>query len=427
MISLRSLVPLLATAGILIGGNGLQGTLIALRGSAEGFSATIIGIIGAGYYLGFMAGCAYTPKLLRAVGHIRAFATMAALAASAALAMVLIIEPTTWFVLRILSGFCIASLFANVESWLNASVSNDNRARTLSIYRFVDLFSVTASQYLIPILGVTGFASFAVMTILLMLSLVPVSLADKSNPAKPADFSFSLKTIWNVSPLACIGCVTVGLTNSSFRSIGPLYAQGIGLSVEQIATFMSAGIIGGVVLQYPLGMISDRIDRRIVLIIATGGAMLAGIFLVGVARSDPVLNLAGVFLFGAFSMPLYSLSCAHANDHVKIGDFVQIASGLLFFWSLGAVIGPLVAAILIQNLGPQTLFTFTSFFHGAFVLYTLVRMRAREAVVPGEGKGRFASLLRTSPFFTRMATRAANRPTVAERRDERRDKGAHIG
>jgi MFS family permease len=361
---------------------------------------------------------------LRAVGHIRAFATMAALAASAALAMVLIIEPVTWFVLRVLSGVCIASLFANVESWLNASVSNDNRAKTLSIYRFVDLFSVTASQYLIPILGVGGFASFAVTTILLMLSLVPVSLADKSNPAKPADFSFSLRTIWNVSPLACIGCITVGLTNSSFRSIGPLYAEGIGLTVEQIATFMSAGIIGGVVLQYPLGMISDRIDRRIVLIIATGGATLAGIFLVGVAGRDPLLNLAGIFFFGAFSMPLYSLSCAHANDHVKIGDFVQIASGLLFFWSLGAVIGPLIAAMLIQSLGPQTLFSFTSFFHGTFVLYTLVRMRKREAISPETGKGRFAALLRTSPFFARMATRAANRP---QPRDEGRDKGVHIG
>ena len=424
MISLRSLVPLLATAGILIGGNGLQGTLIALRGSAEGFSPTIIGLIGAGYYLGFMVGCLRTPRLLQAIGHIRAFATMAALAAIAALTLVLVIDPVAWFLLRIVSGVCIASLFATVESWLNASVDNRSRARTLSIYRFVDLFSVTASQYLIALFGVAGFASFAVTAMLITLSLVPVSLADRSNPEKPADFSFSLRAVWHVSPLAVAGCITVGIANAAFRAIGPVYGEAIGLSVPEIASFMSAGIIGGVVLQYPLGMISDRIDRRFVLLIATGGATLAGIFLVAAARGDPYLNLIGIFLFGAFSMPLYSLSCAHANDHVRSGDFVQVAAGLLFFWSAGAVAGPLCAAILIQHFGASMLFTFTSIFHGGFFIFTLLRMRARAGVTPEGGKGRFAALLRTSPVFTRMATRAANR--TLKDFNEGRDKKSHI-
>ncbi len=424
MISLRSLVPLLATAGILIAGNGLQGTLIALRGSAEGFSPAVIGLLGAGYYLGFMAGCLRTPRLLQAIGHIRAFATMAALAAIAALAMVLVVNPVAWFLIRIVSGVCIASLFATVESWLNASVDNRSRARTLSIYRFVDLFSVTASQYLIPLFGVSGFASFAVMAMLITLSLVPVSLADRSNPEKPADFSFSLRAVWRVSPLAVAGCITVGIANAAFRAIGPVYGEAIGLSVPEIASFMSAGIIGGVVLQYPLGLVSDRIDRRFVLLVATGGATLAGILLVTVAGSDPYLNLAGIFLFGAFSMPLYSLSCAHANDHVRAGDFVQVAAGLLFFWSAGAVAGPLCVSILIQQFGPGMLFTFTSVFHGGFFVFTLVRMRARAGITPEGGKGRFAALLRTSPVFTRMATRAANRPPKDFK--EGQDKNGHI-
>jgi len=429
MISLRSLLPLLATAGILIAGNGLQGTLIALRGSAEGFSPTVIGLLGAGYYLGFMAGCMRTPRLLKAIGHIRAFATMAALAAIAALTMVLIVDPVAWFVLRIISGVCIASLFTTVESWINASVDNRSRGQTLSIYRFVDLFSVTASQYLIPLFGVQGFATFAVMAMLITLSLVPVSLADRSNPERPAEFTFSLLAIWRISPLACAGCITVGLANAAFRAIGPVYGEVIGLSVPEIATFMSAGIIGGVVLQYPMGMISDRVDRRFVLLLATGGATLAGIFLVAFARANPYLNLAGIFFFGAFSMPLYSLSCAHANDHVRSGDFVQLAAGLLFFWSAGAVAGPLCASILIQHFGPGMLFTFTSFFHGGFFVFTLLRMRVRPGITPETGKGRFAALLRTSPVFTRMATRAANRPQrqPTAKVDEGRDKSGHIG
>ena len=352
MISLRSLVPLLATAGILIGGNGLQGTLIALRGSAEGFSPTVIGLIGAGYYFGFMVGCLRTPRLLQAIGHIRAFATMAALAAIAALAMVLVIDPVAWFLLRIVSGVCIASLFATVESWINASVDNRSRARTLSIYRFVDLCSVTASQYLMPLFGVAGFASFAVTAMLITLSLVPVSLADRSNPEKPADFSFSLRAVWRVSPLAVrrlhhgrhrqrrVPRDRPGL----WRGDRPQRAGNRQLHERRHHRRRRAAISA----RHRL-----RPDRPALRAAAWPPAArrLPALFLVAVARGDPYLNLIGIFLFGAFSMPLYSLSCAHANDHVRAGDFVQVAAGLLFFWSAGAVAGPLCASVLIQHFG----------------------------------------------------------------------------
>ncbi|MBU2484536.1 MAG: MFS transporter [Alphaproteobacteria bacterium] len=415
MHSLRPLVPLLTTAGVLLAGNGLQGTLISLRGSIEGFSPTVIGLSGAGYYLGFIIGCWMTPWLLRTSGHIRAFAAMTAVAACASLAMVMVIDPFFWFLMRLVTGLCFASLFANVESWINAQTTNSNRARTLAIYRFVDLGAVTLSQYMLPVFGIGGFEIFAVMTMLIILSIVPVSLADRSNPAAPAPFSFSPKRLWLVSPLASAGAITVGLTTASFRAVGPLYAESLGLGVSDIASFMSAGIIGGIVLQYPLGYLSDSIGRRSVLLLATTGSTLCGLFMVLFAGGGVALNLIGIFLWGAFTLPLYSLSAAHANDKAEPGEYVQIASGLMFFWAIGASIGPLLSAVLVDWFGASAFFSFICAMHGAFVLYTLVRIMRGSPDEPE--RGRFAGLLRTSPVFARMAAQSVNRPAEPGKKD----------
>lgn len=426
MESLRPLIPLLTTAGFLIAGNGLAGTLVALRGAEEGMSATVIGIIGAGYYLGFIAGCWMTPKLLQASGHIRAFAATAAIAACASLAMVLVIEPVWWFLFRMISGLCFASLFANIESWINASVSNSSRARSLTIYRFVDLGAVTVSQYMLPVFGIDGVLVFAVMTMLVMLSIVPVSLADRSNPAAPAPFSFSPRRVIEISPLAVAGAITVGLTGASFRSIGPLYAADIGMDINAVASFMSAGIIGGIVLQYPLGYFSDMVDRRVVLLIASIGGFLSGVFLVSIAGDDFLLNLIGIFLFGAFALPVYSLACAHANDRAKPGEYVQIAAGMLFFWAISASIGPLVASILIDNFGPRAFFSFTSVMHGGFAAFTLMRMVTR-APTTGSRRRRWAALLRTSPVFARMAADPREDTETASGKEDGDQGGANAG
>ena len=405
MPSIRPLVPLFAAAAILLAGNGLQGTLISLRASEEGFSTAIVGLIGTSYFAGFMGGCFIVPRILRAVGHIRTFSALCALAASGTLLLVLIVDPIVWLVLRFLLGLCFASLFTTVDSWLNSGVNNDNRARVLSIYRLLDMIVVTASQFLIPAFGASSNAIFSILAIMICLSLVPISLADRSNPKPPASFSFSPATIWRLSPIACIGCVCIGLTNATFRMIGPIYAQSIGLPVTAIATFMGAGILGGAVLQYPFGMLSDRYDRRIILLIATAGAAGAGMFINMVAGADPDLNYLGIFLFGAFSLPLYSLSAAHANDHASKDQYVQVAAGLIFFWSLGATVGPFVSSVLMQTYGPNVLFTFTSIIHAVLILLTLWRMFVRASVPPG-ARGRYHALLRTSLSFTRMANKS---------------------
>jgi len=404
MHDIRPLVPLLLTAGILIGGNGLQGTFIALRGIEEGFSTSVIGMVGAGYFIGFVFGCVYITKIMRAIGHIRAFSALAAIASAASIMMVLVIDPISWFLMRLVQGICFAGLFAVVESWLNARVTNETRARTLSVYRFVDLGSVTAAQYMIPLFGVSGIDLFAIIAMALSLSLVPISFADKSSPAPPKDVKFDLKVLWSVSPLATVGCIVIGLTNSSFRSLGPIYADGIGMSVTSIATFMSIGIFAGIVLQYPLGHYSDKLDRRVIILVSTIGALLASFFLAFLAGDGELANFIGIFAFGAFALPLYSLCSAHANDHAAPGQHALVSAGTLFFWSIGAVVGPLIASFLMDAFGPHALFAYTIVVLTFFVAYTLARIRARDAVPTEKRRMRFRSLLRTSTYFSKLAT-----------------------
>ena len=403
MISIRPLLPLLVAAGVLLAGNGLQGTLVTLRAAREGFDASFIGLMGTAYFAGFLISCIMTPRLLRAVGHIRVFAAMAAIASAASLLLVLMITPSAWIILRLVMGFCFCGLFMTVESWLNESVRNDDRGRMLSLYRVIDLAVVTGSQFLLPLFGVGSFAIFAIASILISISLVPVSLADRSNPKPPEQFKFDLKAIWAISPLACIGCITIGMTNSAFRNIGPLFANDAGLDTQAVAVFMSAGIVGGAALQYPLGWMSDRFDRRWVLIGVTFGAALSGFYLSNFAGNNPMLLNAGIFAFGAFSLPLYSLSAAHANDRAGAGQYVLIAAGLSFFYALGAAVGPFMVTWFMKIFGTSAFFTYTSAVHLLLIFLALWRMRARGS--PSQRQGRFTSLLRTSPAMFKLAAR----------------------
>lgn len=402
MHSIRQLVPLLVAAGILLAGNGIQGTLIAVRGAQEGFSAGLIGLMATAYFGGFLIGCITVTRILRNVGHIRAFSALAATASAVSLLLVLAPNEFVWMAVRFVTGFCFSGLFTTMESWLNSGVSNENRGRVLSIYRIIDIGAVTGSQYMIPAIGAEGFAIFAVLSMMIALSLVPVSIADRSNPKPPEDIKLDLPGVWRLSPIAAISCIAVGMTNSSFRMVGPIYVQQSGFSIADVATFMSAGIVGGIVLQYPLGWLSDRWDRRRVLMLSTTGAVLSALAIVFFADGSLTLNLAGVLAFGAFAMPLYSLSAAHANDHAVTGNYVQVAAGLMLFYSIGAMAGPPAAAWLMDATGPSALFVFIAIVHASLLVATAWRMMARPPV-PTDRRGRFTVLLRTSPLIARIA------------------------
>jgi MFS family permease len=404
MSSIRPLIPLLIAAGILLGGNGLQGTLIALRGAQEGFSPATIGFMGTAYFGGFLLGCIFITRIMKAVGYVRSFSALAAIASAGTLLLVLIIDPLFWSAMRFTTGFCFAGLFTVMEAWMNSSVQNHDRARVLALYRMVDIGSVTGAQFLIPVFGPEGFTIFAIMSIMITLSLVPVSLGDRSNPTAPAEVKLDLARVWRISPLACIGCVAVGLTNSSFRSLSPVYAEQIGMSVTDVVTFVSIGIIGGALIQYPLGHLSDLWDRRRILLITTCGAMIAALALVFLAGTGPLANFGLVFIFGSFAMPLYSLSAAHANDRADKGEFVLINAALMLFYSFGAIGGPVIAASFMQRFGPQWLFIFCAAVYAVFILIIVYRMQAR-AAVPASRRGHFIALLRTSPIFARLTRR----------------------
>lgn len=402
MSTIRPLIPLLVAAGFLLGGNGLQGTLIALRGAQEGFSPGVIGFIGTAYFGGFLLGCLAITRIMKAVGHVRSFSALAAVASAGTLMLVLVIDPVMWSAIRFLTGFCFAGLFTIMESWLNSGASNDDRARLLAIYRIIDIGSVTGCQFLIPIFGAGGFTIFAIMSIMITLSLVPVSLGDRSNPKPPDDVKLDLARAWRISPLAAIGCIAVGVTNSAFRTLSPVYAEQIGMTVTDVVTFVSVGIIGGALIQYPLGYLSDRWDRRKVLLVTTACAMTAALALAFIAGSSIVANFILVFIFGSFAMPLYSLSAAHANDRAEKGEFVLVNAALMLFYSVGAIGGPFVAASVMEYMGPSWLFLFSAFVYAVFILIIVYRMGARP---PASRRGRFIALLRTSTVFARLARR----------------------
>ncbi|AZO08352.1 MULTISPECIES: MFS transporter [unclassified Mesorhizobium] len=404
MSSIRPLIPLLIAAGILLGGNGLQGTLIALRGAREGFSASDIGLMGTFYFAGFLLGCLAVTHILKAVGHVRTFSALAAIASVGTLLLVLVINPVMWCAIRFAGGFCFAGLFTVMEAWLNSGVGNKDRARVLAIYRMVDIGSVTSAQFLIPVFGAGGFAIFAVMSMMITLSLVPVSLGDRSNPAPPEEVKLDLPRVWRISPLGSIGCIAVGVTNSAFRTLSPVYAEEIGMSVADVVTFVSVGIFGGALIQYPLGYLSDRWDRRSVLLTTTCCAMLAALALAFVARSDPFLNFVIVFIFGSFAMPLYSLSAAHSNDRAGKGEFVLINAALMLFYSFGAIGGPIAASAVMQFFGPSALFIFSAAVYAILIIVILYRMQVRSGV-PADNRSRFTALLRTSTLFGRLARR----------------------
>ena len=404
--AMAPLIPLLLAAGILIGGNALQVTLIALRGEAEGFSGITIGIMGGAYFAGFLIGCLTITRVMRSVGHIRAFAALAAMAAAASLIFPMVVDPFAWSFARFISGICFSGLFTVVEAWINAVSTNENRARALAVYRIVDVCFATGAQFVVPLLGVSSFAVFAVMSMAIGLSLVPVSLGDRSNPEAPPAIPLDLKRAFAISPLAVMGAITVGLNNGAFRMMGPVYAREIGMDVTSVVTFMSFGIIGGAVLQYPLGWLSDRSDRRLVVLVTTSLALAFALAMIFAAESGNATNYLLVFCFAAFALPLYSLAAAHANDRCNRDEYVMLCAALLLFYALGAIAGPFMAALMMEGFGPRGFFGYISIIYVLFIGITLWRMRVR-GPVPEERRGRFATLLRTSPFMAKMARRAS--------------------
>jgi MFS family permease len=423
---LVSVSALLLGAAILLLGNGLLGILLPVRASLENFATTSIGLIASAYSAGFVLGCVAMPHVVQRVGHIRTFAVMAAIAACAALVMVLAVDPVIWILLRMVTGIAFAGLYMVIESWLNEKASNTNRGRMFATYMVIQLAAITAGQMLLPLGEPGGFGLFVIAAIAITLALVPVGLTTSTAPQPLTTVHLRLGRLYAMSPVGVLGCFFIGLANGAFGGLGAVFATDVGLSTTWVALFMSAALVGGALFQIPFGRLSDRIDRRRVLILACLLAVLAGgvLSVSGDARDggllpdafreaalSPYVLIGAVIVFGGCIYSMYSLCVAHTNDFVDREDFLEASSGLLLTWGLGSAIGPVLAAFAMERVGLGGLFLFAAVVHLLFMAYTWYRITRRAPLAPAD-RADFvhADAARASPVAAALDPRAPDQP-----------------
>jgi len=372
--SISAIAALLFAAAILYAGNGLQSTLLSVRGDIEGFPTTVIGLLASAYYAGFILGCRLVPGMIQGVGHIRAFVALASIASSSALAHILFVEPIAWGGLRFVTGFSFAGLTMVLESWINERATNENRGKILSVYRIVDLGAVTIGNGLLAIAPPEGFQLFILVSILISIALVPVALTRSSSPAPLETAKLDIVQLYKVSPVGAIGAAATGLANAAFWGMAPVYVQELGYGAAAIAAFMSTAIIGAGLFQFPAGWLSDKIDRRMVIfassLLGTGASALLAMF----AGLSENAMLGFSFLFGAFIIPVFGICAAHANDHAAVGKAVATSGGLLLLYGVGSVVGALVGALVMSAFEPAALFWYIAGVYLVLAVFTLLRI-----------------------------------------------------
>jgi MFS family permease len=374
-----SLFSLLFAAALLLGSNGLHSTLLSVRGSLEGFSPSEIALLLTAYYVGFVAGCQRAPTMIAEVGHIRAFTAFASIASAAAVSHALFVESWFWIGTRVITGFCFAGMQMIIESWLNDRATNENRGRILSVYRITDFTSATLFQALLPLFEPRSFVPFGVLTILISFALVPVALTRVPQPMVPRSVKLQFRKLWRLSPLAAAGAALIGLSASSYWSMSPLFVMGLGYPPATAGLFIGALIFGGALAQFPIGQLSDRVDRRHVIIGTAATAVIVAILLPMIAKGGQLsLVLAGL-LFGGAAVPSFGLSIAHANDHAEEGDTLSVNGSLLFLFGVSATVGPLIASQVMRFFGSDALFYWIALVYAVLAVFGLYRLTSREA------------------------------------------------
>ena len=363
---------------LLLLGNGMQGTLLGIRGEAEGFTTLHLSIIMSGYFIGFLGGSKVTPRLIRRVGHVRVFAALGSLISAVLIMYPVMVDPYSWTAGRIVLGFCFSGVYVTAESWLNNAATNETRGKSLSLYLIVQMIGIIAAQALINIPDASGFLLFIIPSVLVSLAFAPILLSISPTPAFATAQPMSLRRLYNESPLGTVGIFLLGLLFAAQFGMGSVFAAQIGMNVAQISTFVATFYIGALLFQYPIGWISDRMDRRQLVIfvglIGAGGGALG--FVVGSYE----MLLVAAFFVGGMSNPLYGLLVAHVNDHLKEEDMASAAGGMVFVNGLGAIAGPLITGWMMSVLGPNGFFLYLAILCGAIAAYAAYRMTQREAV-----------------------------------------------
>ncbi len=393
-----SISSLLIGISILLSGNGLLGTLLGVRATREGMADWAIGVVMSAYFFGFILGTHGCPRLIRRVGHIRTFAAMAAISASSAFAYALSVSTWSWGALRLVSGFCMVGLYMVIESWLNDRSPSTHRGRVFGLYVTVTLGATACGQYLLLLGPEGGPIGFGLATALFALGIVPVTLTDLAEPQPAETPQLGFGRLYDAAPLGVIGALAAGLTNSAFWGMGAVYAQRTGMSPAETAAFLSVTVLGGAILQWPIGKLSDRWDRRLVLAIVCAVACAVSISALNPA---PTLRLLVFFLFGGLVFSVYSIAAAHVNDVLPPTEVLEAARGILLLFGLGATLGPALAGLTMDRLGPVGFLTYFAAAYLALGGFAFYRLQRRTGVPPEE-QGPFVPMARMSPTALEM-------------------------
>lgn len=415
---------LLFSVSLLLMGNGLLGTLVPVRGNMESFSPIELGLLGTAYFLGFTFGCLQGPLLVRRSGHIRAYLAMTSLASAVALLHALYVDPVAWWVLRAITGYCFAILYIVIESWLNARSNNRTRGTVFSIYTAINLTVITAGQMMLGLADPESFSLFAFAAILVSLAALPIAFTGSASPEQPEFVRPRIAKLFRISPVGAAGCFAVGLANGAFWTLGPVFAQNGGFGLNEIAVFMSAVVLGGALAQWPLGSLSDRMDRRIVMVFAAVIAMVAALVLMAVPATDKMMMVVAGAVFGAGAFPLYALAVAHANDHADSSQSVEVSSGLLLIYGMGAAAGPLLASLWGELLNAPSLFFFTAAVHLVLIGYVVWRMSQRVRQEP-EQRVHFAEAVIVAQMVLPIEPAAVSAETANLAKAEAEQRAAH--
>ena len=358
---------------LLMVGNGLLGSILGIRADLDGLATTSIGLVMASYYIGFLIGSLTIPVRLASVGHIRVFAGLASLASSTALCHALVLDPVTWSALRFVTGLCLSGLYVTIESWLNERATNATRGRLLSIYMVVVTVGIGAGQLLLGVADPLGPGLFIGASLLLSLAVVPVALSRIPAPTAAVRASLPVRTLARAAPLGAVTAVLVGASNSAIFGLGAVYATKVGMSPGRAGLFVGASMVGAILLQYPLGHLSDRFPRRRVIFLAATGAVVAAVTGTSVDADGLALFVVAA-VYGSLAFPMYSLAVSHINDVMEGDQLVATAAGVLFLYGVGSVGGPILTSILMTILGPVGYLWSLAGFFAPVAVYSFYRV-----------------------------------------------------
>jgi MFS family permease len=380
--------PLLLGMGVLMLGAGLQGTLLGLRATLEGFPTPVIGVIMSCYYVGYLLGTFGAPRLVRKVGHIRVFAALAAVASAAILVQGSFVNAVPWALMRLVSGVCFAGIYVVAESWLNAGASRSNRGTLLAMYMLVLYIGLGSAQFLLVVANPSTSTPFMLVSVLISLAMVPIVVSSHHSPETSVPLKVRYRDLYKNSPLGVVAVTVSGIISSTIFGMGPVYAQLSGLGTSAAGAFMGVSILAAAFTQYPIGRLSDRMDRRTVIAIVCTIATLAAGSIVAFPHMPHGVFLTVAAIFSGFVLTLYSLAVSHVNDKLEPGQMVAASSALLSLNGTAAAVGPFLVANLIARFGPQAYFETLATLTGALTIYDLWR-KTRRSPVPAAQKGPF--------------------------------------